>query len=63
MNLSFTGIGMAVWVITFGLNKFGIIPSDGSVEAFVSSIINIASFVLMVYGQYRRTDVKGFIFK
>lgn len=63
MKLSLTGTSIAVWLITALLTKYGFKVEEGSIVSLVESIINIASVIGILYGQYRRPEVKGFIFK
>ena len=64
MNTSLTGVGATI--VTFinlvlPLLGFDIDPLE--TEGVVISAVNIVGFITMIYGQWRRKEVTGFIFK
>lgn len=64
MNTSLTGLGaVVVTVLNFALPLIGFDIPEGTIEGFVLSIVNVIGFGLLLYGQWRRGDVKNFIFK
>lgn len=64
MNTSLTGIGaVIVTLLNAVLPMMGINVDAGTTEGLVVSIINVIGFVTLIYGQWRRKDTKGFIFK
>lgn len=63
-NYSLTGMGAIVVTILnaiFPLIGFDI--PEGGVDGFVASVTNVIGFGLLIYGQWRRKDTTGFIFK
>lgn len=56
-NKSRTGVGMAVFTITGILSLFGFDVEEGQVTEAVISVLNLASFVLMIWGQVDRKDL------
>lgn len=61
---SLTGIGaVIVTVLNLVLPLFGFDVDAGTVEGLAVSLVNIAGFVTLIYGQWRRPEVEGFIFK
>jgi len=60
---SMTGTGITVFVIIIALHALGIFNADNQVAQIVQNVVQIASFVLMVWGQARRPDISGFLFK
>jgi hypothetical protein len=64
MKTSLTGLGaVVVTMLNLILPMLGVNVDAGTTEGLVVSIINVIGFITLVYGQYRRGDVKGFIFK
>ena len=64
MNYSLTGVGaVIVTVLNAVVPMLGLSVPDGSVEQLVVSALNVIGFISLVYGQWRRKDTKGFIFK
>lgn len=64
MNTSLTGLGaVIVTLLNLVLPLFGFDVDAGTVEGLAVSILNIVGFVTLIYGQWRRKDTKGFIFK
>jgi uncharacterized membrane protein len=64
MNLSFTGVGAAIVVLLEAiLPMLGIEVPEGGVAKAVEGVVTFVGFVLLVYGQWRRPDVSGFVFK
>lgn len=64
MKTSLTGVGaVLVTLLNLVLPMMGFDVEAGSVEGLVVSIINVVGFITLLYGQWRRQEVKGFIFK
>jgi len=64
MKTSLTGIGVViVTLLNAILPMMGIDVPAGTTEGLVVSIVNVIGFVTLVYGQWRRPEVKGLIFK
>lgn len=63
MKISLTGTSIAVFVLSLLAKRFGYEVTEGSLTQLVTDVISIASFVGMVYGQYRRPEVSSFILK
>jgi leucyl aminopeptidase len=63
MKVSMTGASIVVFFLMMVLKKYGIQADENSLTAFVENIISVASFITMIVGQFRRTDVKGFVLK
>ena len=64
MNVSLTGVGaILVTVLNALFPMLGIDLPEGSVESGVIGVMNFIGFILLIYGQYRRKDVSGFIMK
>lgn len=64
MNTSITGMGaVVVTILNFVLPTMGFDVPAGTVEGLVVSVVNVIGFVMLLYGQWRRGDVKNFIFK
>lgn len=55
---SLTGVGIVVSVLVFILNYFGFTFEQGSVAQFVENIVQAGGFLMVLYGQYRRGDLK-----
>ena len=64
MNFSMTGIGITiVTLLEAVLPMFGIELAEGQVSKAIEGIITCIGVVLMIYGQWRRPDVKYGIVK
>lgn len=54
-----TGTGIAVMLIAAALNWFGVVNVDSDqITKIVNAAVQVGSFVLMVWGQVRRPDLK-----
>tara|TARA_R110000851_G_scaffold96046_3_gene208442 strand:+ start:2196 stop:2375 length:180 start_codon:yes stop_codon:yes gene_type:complete len=53
----------AAGIVMLIASVFGLELSEGSVVEVIAAIGTVASFVLMVWNQWDRPDVKGFFFK
>ena len=59
-----TATGIVVWFIVWGLKYVGVEGvEEGAVTEFVANIVQAGAFLLMIWGQARRGDIKGFFFK
>lgn len=56
--ISLTGAGAIITVIQLALQWLGVEFPKGSVEAAVNGIVAAVGLVLLVYGQWRRGDLK-----
>ena len=63
MTFSKNGIALSVLVIEFILASLGVEFEVGSIERTVEAIFVLASFILMIWNQIDRTDIKLFLFK
>jgi hypothetical protein len=63
MTYSKNGIAIVVIGLEFLLTSIGIEFDEGSVARFVEGVVMIASFLLLVWNQIDRKNVKNFIFK
>jgi len=59
-----TGVGIAVFFLTQAMRMFGIVDVDqNQVANVVTALVQVVSFVMMVWGQARRPDISTFFFK
>ncbi len=64
MNVSLTGVGaLLVTVLNLIFPMLGIDVPEESVESAVLGAMNFVGFLLLIYGQWRRPDVSGFVMK
>ena len=66
MNVSMTGAGLAgllVWLVVYVGKYFGIEVLEADAIALVTNLIASVSLVLAYYGQWRRKDLVGGIFR
>lgn len=61
--LSKNGIAIAVIGLEFVLKALGVEFEAGSAEKFVEGAVVVVSFLLMVWNQLGRADVKNFFLK
>lgn len=52
------GSGIIVAVLAFALPLFGVPVDQNAVAAFVDNVAKVIGFVLMVWGQARRPDLR-----
>lgn len=57
-SISMTGIGGLIVVLEALLKMFGVEIADGSVAAGVNGLVSFIGLVFMVWGQFRRSDLK-----
>jgi len=57
-NISMTGTGLAVALIAWVLAGLGVEVGEESIAGFVQAVLTAAGFVLTVWGQLRREDLK-----
>ena len=55
---SMTGTGQVALLVSLVLRMFGIEADDQSVLGFVTSVFTAVGFVLAIWGQVRRQDLK-----
>ena len=58
-KLSVTGVGLIVMTVSVILKWAGMDVDEGQITEVVNAGVTIFAFVMMVYGQYRRTDLVG----
>jgi hypothetical protein len=64
MKTSATGVGaVAVILLNALFPLWGVEIPEETVTEFVTNVTNVLGFILLAYGQWRRKDVRGFIFK
>lgn len=62
-NISLTGVGIIVFAIVQLLGYFNIVVPQNDVQSVVESAVQIGSFLAIVWGQYRRPDLKVGLFR
>ena len=61
-NVSMTGTGAAVLIITIILQLLGVEVVEGSVQEVVVAAVEVVSFAMVIAGQLRRKDLRfGFL--
>ena len=63
MKPSKNGVAIAIWGVELLLSALGIEFEAGSVAKVVEAVVVFISFLLMVWNQLDRTDVKNFFLK
>ena len=64
MKTSLTGVGaVIVTLLNLILPLLGFDVPMGTTESLALAILNIAGFISLIYGQWRRPETRGFIFK
>lgn len=56
--ISFAGLGGLITLLELGLHIFGVTPPPGSLEAALNGLLVFVGFILFVWGQVRRPDLK-----
>lgn len=59
MTLSKNGIALVLFV----LGGFGITVTESQVMDVISAVVQLISFILLVWNQVQRPDVEHFLFK
>lgn len=62
-TVSLTGTGIVVFVLVQVLSYFNIIVPETQVQSAVEAIIQIVSFLMIIYGQIRRADMAYGLFR
>lgn len=62
-NISMTGTGLLVVIITWVLGYFGIIPADGQILQYISDFATMIGWILTIWGQIRRNDLSMGLFR
>lgn len=57
-STSMTGSGLVAFLLIVGLKYLGIVNVDDQVVKLVTDVIENGSFLLMIFGQVRRKDLK-----
>lgn len=57
-NLSMAGTGLIISILAFVLPIFGVNVDQGTVTQFVDNIVKVIGFIMIVWGQMRRPDLK-----
>ena len=58
-----TGVGGAISAIELLAQLFGFDLPENSIAAGVNGLVAFVGLVLLIWGQWRRGDVKSFFFK
>jgi hypothetical protein len=58
-NISKNGVGLVLFI----LSVFGLEASESEVQTLIAGVGHVVAFGLMIYNQYTRRDVKGFLWK
>lgn len=58
-TVSMTGTGVVIAVITFLFQFFEIEVSNEIITTAVEAVLTLVSFVLLIWGQVRRPDLKA----
>jgi hypothetical protein len=59
LTLSKNGVA----IVLFILSVVGLEASESEVQAFIAGVGHVVAFGLMIYNQWQRRDVKGFLWK
>ena len=59
MNLSLTGIGLIVTILSFAAKYFKVDADEGQVTEAVESAVKVIGFITVIIGQLRRKDLIG----
>lgn len=57
-NYSLGGVGMYAFLLATALRLLGVDVEEGVVTEFVVSLLQVIAFVVWVWGQVRRSDLK-----
>lgn len=62
-NFSLVGSGIVVGALSLFLSWAGVPVVDGQLESFVDTALKVISAVMILWGQYRRKDLVGGMFR
>ena len=62
-NISITGIGVIITVLDAILPLVGVRLEPGTVSSAINGIVSFVGFILLVWGQVRRKDLKYGFFR
>lgn len=56
-NVSLTGTGIIIFLISAGLEYFGIVVDENIVANAVNGFVSVLAFATIIVGQLRRSDL------
>lgn len=56
-NVSLTGTGIIIFLISAGLEYFGIVVDENIVANAVNGFVSVLAFAAIIVGQLRRSDL------